>query len=608
MAWPCATGRAGTPLFAFAVLVLFLILFGFRTLFFAEPATVRWPDTPAIPSESSIAASGQPAPETGPAADLNSPAVQEPPALPSEYNLATPSWILAPLSGFCKARYTAALLEGFREHRGQYCSKASQSRLTCFHTPSAGSIFGASLAGSNDSFCIAQHGIIFDTRWRKFALDCDSRQLTDEQAVSGIIPLAKLNSYQYLTGPKYLLKQWLDLRISREPGPLPPHHSSEARQPSTGRNFVLLLKREVDGNIFHNMNEIMAIMITLDVLRMTPDPTSASGAALFSAEDIANTQIIILDEHPDGPLFDLFGLFSTKKPLRVDEWITSAHAVPIDNVILPLAGAANNLWADFIKLDCEDNEMLRVFVQRVFGLLGISRRRPAALLAPRLNVTLIHRRSSRQLMGLDTFLLDAARARFAGEADVHLVDFAALTLREQVQVSRDSDVLVGMHGAGLTQAMFMEEGRGAVVEIQPDRMCYRGFENLARMGGHTYLAAGANKVVGNCYYDCDGGDGDDGRLEMMPYGGTISPVQTSRCYSNAADPDAWSFACSNTSLTGGDQSYMICRHQDESDDWYKTCGGMEAGDIWWIARYVMKQERFLEVLDQAIKAVRKQDK
>lgn len=605
--------RIGTPLFIFAALVSLLTLLGFRSLLSVDP--VRWPSTPMGPSESSIAIWEQPEPEISPDADLNSTAVPGavPPALPTEYSLATPSWISVPLTGFCKRRYTTALLEGFREHRAQYCSQASRSRLTCFHTPSAGSIFGTSLAGSNDSLCIAQDGMFFDTRRQKFALDCEIRQLTRQEAASGMIPLANLNSYQYLTGPKYLLKQWLDPRVASGPGALRPGHPRAAGRPSSGRSFVLLLKREVDGNIFHNMNEMMAIMITLDVLRMTPDPYSTSGAALFGPEDIANTQIVILDEHPDGPLFDLFSMFSTKKPLRVDDWIADVHggidpeagAVPLDNVILPLAGAANNLWADFITLDCEDNEMLSVFVQRVFDLFRIPRRRPAvplssALSAPRLNITLIYRRSSRKLMGLDGFLLEAARARFAGEADVRLVDFAALTLREQIQVSRDSDVLVGMHGAGLTQAIFMEEGRGAVVEIQPDRMCYKGFENLARMGGHAYLATGANKIVGNCYDDSEGG----GRLEMMPDGGTINAAQTSRCYSNAADPDVWSFACSNTSLTGGTQSYMICRHQNEGDEWYKTCDTMEAGDIWWIARYVMEQDRFLDVLGEAVDAVR----
>lgn len=285
-----------------------------------------------------------------------------------------------------------------------------------------------------------------------------------EGSKSEVVPLAKLNSYQYLTGPKYLLKQWLDLRAPEEVERLAQGHFSNDNKGTSGRSFVLLVKSEVDGNIFHNINEIMAIMITLDVLRMTPDPTSPRGATILSPQDIMNTEIIILDEHPDGPLFDLFGMFSSKKPLRLEEWIASVGAdanaetgtISVDNVILPLAGAANNLWADFITLDCEDNEMLRVFVQRIFDLLGIPRHRiaPPSLSsdkpASRLNVTLIHRRSSRKLMGLDSFLFDTARSRFMAEADVRLVDFAVLTLQEQIQVSRDSDVLVGMHGAGLT--------------------------------------------------------------------------------------------------------------------------------------------------------------
>ncbi|KAI3390435.1 hypothetical protein diail_9657 [Diaporthe ilicicola] len=263
-------------------------------------------------------------------------------------------------------------------------------------------------AGSNDSFCIAQQAVSFDTRRQKLVLDCLVQKTTSEEVESGVVRLAELNSYQYLTGPKYLLKQWLYLRVAEEVGWLSLGPFSNDDKNSSGRDFVLLVKREVDGNIFHNMNEIMAIMITLDVLRMTPDPTSTSGAAMFSPEDITNTQIVILDEHPDGPLFDLFGMFSSKKPLRLKEWIaiadvdanTESSAIHVENVILPLAGAANNLW----------------------GRLHHS------------------------------WLAQA-------------VDFAVLPFREQIQLSRDSDVLVGMHGAGLTQAMFMEEGRGAVVDI-----------------------------------------------------------------------------------------------------------------------------------------------
>jgi hypothetical protein len=105
----------------------------------------------------------------------------------------------------------------------------------------------------------------FDIGRQKFGLDCDLRQPTDQEATSGVIPIAQLNSYQYLTGPKYLLKQWLDLRVNEESGAHSPRRFSEANRLSPGRSFVLLLKREVDGNIFHNINEVMAIMITVDV-------------------------------------------------------------------------------------------------------------------------------------------------------------------------------------------------------------------------------------------------------------------------------------------------------------------------------------------------------
>jgi len=64
--------------------------------------------------------------------------------------------------------------------------------------------------------------------------------------------------------------------------------------------------------------------------------------------------------------------------------------------------------------------------------------------------------------------------------------------------------------------MFMEQGRGAVVEIQSDRMCYKGFENLAWMRGHAYLAAGGNQIVGNCY-DEDAGEGRGNDVRRWGY-------------------------------------------------------------------------------------------
>lgn len=361
----------------------------------------------------------------------------------------------------------------------------------------------------------------------------------------------------------------------------------------------------------------MAITTILDVLRIAPDPNTG-GKALFGPEDLQRTEIVILDEFPDGPYFDLFQLASGKRPMRIAEWANDRSSdpasgnaparIPVDKVIIPLAGAANPLWSDWVKIDCgpQDNSVLRVFVQRVFDFYGIPRTRhrdksPSLApsfsllpLRPRLNVSIIVRRNSRRLMGLDGHLFDAAKSRFSHLADIRLVDFEGKRFQEQIEIARDTDVMVGMHGAGFTHVMFMEEGRGALVEIQPDRLCHLGFRNLAKMTGQLYFVAGANKILGNCYA---------GEEQMPDDGTSFLPLDTSRCWSFTTDPASWSFGCSDPKLTGGEKSYLICMNRETSDDWYRTCEKKEASDIWWMTRYVMDQERFLRLVGDAIKAV-----
>lgn len=98
----------------------------------------------------------------------------------------------------------------------------------------------------------------------------------------------------------------------------------------------------------------MAILSTLDVLRAASDPDSDE-KAIFSPEDMTRTEIIILDEYPDGPFFDLFRLAAGKEPLRLSEWVSSRSSdnedatglIPVGKIVIPLAGAANPLVSSF---------------------------------------------------------------------------------------------------------------------------------------------------------------------------------------------------------------------------------------------------------------------
>lgn len=164
--------------------------------------------------------------------------------LPPEYNV-TGQWRSSePQSQFCKDRFSTKFLEDFRDRRAGYCSESSTSDLTCFHTVNSGSF----ASGSLDSFCMAEKGVAFDVKQQKFAFDCQVRGLSDKEKALGAAPFENLQSYQYLTGPKYILKEWMSLKLKKTSKLL--YGGSSGASPYQEKSFVILLKREVDGNLW----------------------------------------------------------------------------------------------------------------------------------------------------------------------------------------------------------------------------------------------------------------------------------------------------------------------------------------------------------------------
>lgn len=109
-----------------------------------------------------------------------------------------------------------------------------------------------------------------------------------------------------------------------------------------------------------------------------------------------------------------------------------------------------------------------------------------------ITVLFIDRKHSRRLQNQQA-LFKALRARVP-HTSVRLVDFAALSFRDQVWEARRADVLVGIHGAGLTHAIWMRDGARAIVEIQPSVLKHNGFRNLALMKGLGFYRMHANST------------------------------------------------------------------------------------------------------------------
>lgn len=164
--------------------------------------------------------------------------------LPPEYNVTGSSWSLEPQSQFCKDRFSTKFLVDFRDRRAGYCSESSTSDLTCFHTVNSGSF----APGSLDSFCIAHKDVVFDVNQQKFAFDCQIRELSDREKALGAAPFRDLQSYQYLTGPRYLLNEWMNFKLQKSTSF--PHGGSVQPSQDKEESFLILLKREVDGNLW----------------------------------------------------------------------------------------------------------------------------------------------------------------------------------------------------------------------------------------------------------------------------------------------------------------------------------------------------------------------
>ena len=105
-----------------------------------------------------------------------------------------------------------------------------------------------------------------------------------------------------------------------------------------------------------------------------------------------------------------------------------------------------------------------------------------------LTLTFIDRRGKRQLLGKEDYIEELQR--IYPEIEVKMVDFAALSVAEQLRVARETDILVGVHGAGLTHSLFLPPG-SAVVEMLPADFEHKGFRNMAQLLGHRYFGSHA---------------------------------------------------------------------------------------------------------------------
>ncbi|KAJ5383472.1 Glycosyltransferase AER61 uncharacterized [Penicillium concentricum] len=365
---------------------------------------------------------------------------------------------------FCENRFGTLYLENFSHSATEYCTADSPSNITCLHSETVN--------GRVDSLCIARNAI-FDPVTAKFRLGCTLGMLPDSQLPFLVPEYGTFQKYMFDTGPRVIMDNWIELDDTVRP--------KESETPK----YTILVKREGSFNLWHSLLEIFSTSLTLNALQMSQ---SSDSRAFFTNPDTLNTQLVLLDEHADGPFFDLWSIFTKRPIIRLKDLPPNAS---FENIILPLAGGSNPLWQSDLPpagASCNNSALLRTFSRRVMNHYEFPVQQPRQ--GSDITVTFIDRMETRVLLNHTEYLEDV-KSSFPNII-IQEVDFATIPFKEQLDVLQQTDILVGVHGAGLTHAMFLPP-RSTVVEILPAQVAIRAFENLASLLDHSYFSVRSSK-------------------------------------------------------------------------------------------------------------------
>jgi len=359
---------------------------------------------------------------------------------------------------WCLDRYGTKYLTNARDSPVSYCAPESATDITCFWSQTAGD-------NRRDAMCYAG-GAVYDASQKKFRLGCGLTDMSDQDKAIPRFP-GDLPLYWYETGPGIIVAESLEL---------------DEKIPATAVNRTsILVKREGSQNPWHSLLEIMSMSWSLDVLQIAID--EKTNEPFLDRESRGNTQIVLLDQHDDGPYIELWQMFA-KMPVRYLKDLGPDE--PPSNIIIPFSGGSNTLWqGDWDVLNCHDGALLRTFADRALKHYDVPMPGPQEIVS----VTYIQRTNTRKLIN-ETEHIEALKK--IPHISLEVVDFEKLPFRQQLEVVRRTDVLVGIHGAGLAHTLFLRPG-SAIVEIQPEGFNHQGFRNLAQLLDVGYFRTHAER-------------------------------------------------------------------------------------------------------------------
>ncbi|KAE9314054.1 hypothetical protein PF008_g19576 [Phytophthora fragariae] len=207
----------------------------------------------------------------------------------------------------------------------------------------------------------------------------------------------------------------------------------------------------------------------------------------------SSTQLVTLDRALPSPVDDLrHTMLGPDRPVIGGDELQK-HVVRFDTALLTPYEARGPMMSHLNDdQPCYANEMMRDFPDEALRTMKVGAHKTDP---KRCLVTVISRRpyGGRRIQRVwrnEDEILSQMRSdyKFAyrfGECEFQSLDFVNMTVHDQMQIMVDSDVVIGMHGAGMVNVMWTRP-ETLVVEIFPLRRWRWGYRNLCQYLGCSW--------------------------------------------------------------------------------------------------------------------------
>jgi len=234
-----------------------------------------------------------------------------------------------------------------------------------------------------------------------------------------------------------------------------------------------LLARDEDcENSFHSTADFMNMYLVLSALQLPP----------------SDLQVVLFDKHPDGPYMDLIekAFAGNRKPLRHQHY--KGKTVLFRRLVFHLESPAGLIFPKVSRPDplrCRDTGLFTSYAKFVLQAFDLWDVPPPAI--PHVTLSLRHRTASKnvgRVLANEEAVIGVLKQ--GNMMTLEIADTAKMPYAQQLQLARKTNVLVGVHGAGLMLILFAAN-EAVLVELHPSYRQDRHFRHAARMVGKNYM-------------------------------------------------------------------------------------------------------------------------